>query len=50
MKGHILSLVLIVLGIAVFLFSWLVGENLWLGLLFGLILVLPAIILFRRGK
>jgi len=50
MKGHILSLVLFVLGIALFFFVWLVGHNFLVGALFGLLCVLPGLILFRRGK
>jgi hypothetical protein len=49
-KGHILSLVLFVLGIALFLFIWLVGKSLLVGILLGLVFVLPGLILYRRGK
>jgi hypothetical protein len=51
MKGHILSLVLFVLGIVIFLGAWLVLDVKFLtSLLLGLIFVLVSLIFYRRGK
>jgi uncharacterized membrane protein len=50
MKGHILSLVLFILGIALFLLIWLVGRNLLTGVLLGLVFVFAGLIFYRRGK
>jgi len=50
MKGHILSIVLFILGVLLLLVIGLLGKSWLIGLLFGAIFVLAGLIFFRRGK
>jgi len=50
MKGHLLSIVLFILGIVVFLVTWLAGGKLLAAILLGLIFILVGLVFYRRGK
>ena len=51
MKGHILSIVLFILAIAVFLVAWLLLDvKLLTSILLGLVFLFVAVIFYRRGK
>jgi cytochrome c oxidase assembly factor CtaG len=50
MKGHLLSIVLFILGVVAFVVAWLAGVQVLGAAALGLAIELLGLILYRRGR